>query len=46
MKDGIDEDGARQIVDIISKNHETFVDIMMVEELGLMPPDPGFFYFI
>ena len=39
LKDGISEDEAKQIVDIISKNHETFVDIMMVEELGLMPPD-------
>lgn len=39
-KDGIDEAGAKKIVDIISQNYDTFVDIMMVEELGLMPPDP------
>jgi vacuolar iron transporter family protein len=24
----------------LSKNHEHFVDVMMVEELGIMPPDP------
>ena len=47
LKDGISEEGARQIVDIISKDYDTFVDIMMVEELGMMPPDPGnkFFFF-
>lgn len=28
---GISESDAKIIVDIISKNHETFVDIMMVE---------------
>lgn len=35
---GISVADAKTIVDIISKNKETFVDIMMVEELGLMPP--------
>ena len=40
MKEGIDEEGAKKIVEVISQNHDTFVDIMMVEELGLMPPDP------
>jgi len=39
-KEGISEADAKQIVDIISRNQQTFVDIMMVEELGLMPPSP------
>jgi VIT1/CCC1 family predicted Fe2+/Mn2+ transporter len=40
-KKGISEEEAQQIVAIISKDHETFVDIMMVEELGILPPDPN-----
>ncbi len=36
---GIAEDDARCIVDIISKNERAWVDIMMVEELGIMETD-------
>jgi len=39
-KKGITRKGAKKIVDIISKDYDTFVDIMMVEELHMMPPDP------
>jgi hypothetical protein len=31
---------AAQVVDILAKNKQHFVDLMMVEELGLMPVDP------
>jgi vacuolar iron transporter family protein len=40
LKKGITSDDARTIVDIISRDKDTFVDIMMVEELGIMTPDP------
>jgi vacuolar iron transporter family protein len=33
---GMGEEDAKTIVDIISKNKETWVDIMMVEELGII----------
>lgn len=33
---GVEEDDAMTIVDIISKNKEAWVDIMMVEELGII----------
>lgn len=36
MGKGVDEDDAKTLVDIISKNKETWVDIMMVEELGII----------
>jgi DNA damage-binding protein 1 len=39
-KRGMDENDARAVVDILSKNHEHFVDVMMVEELGILPPNP------
>ena len=29
----------RQVIDILAKYPEVFLDTMMVEELGLMPPD-------
>lgn len=36
IKKGLDEQDARTIVDIISKNEKVWLDIMMVEELGLL----------
>jgi hypothetical protein len=37
---GMSEEDASMVVSILSKNKEHFVDVMMVEELGLLPPDP------
>jgi len=37
---GMSQEEALEVVKILSKNKEHFVDVMMVEELGLMPPDP------
>jgi hypothetical protein len=31
---------AATVIDILAKNKQHFVDIMMVEELGLLPVDP------
>jgi hypothetical protein len=39
LKPGISPEDAKTVVGIISRDHHTFVDIMMVEELGLMPPE-------
>jgi len=39
IKKGMDEKDASQMVNIMAKYREIFVDIMMVEELGLMPVD-------
>lgn len=36
---GIEKDDANQIVNLLSKNKKAWVDIMMVEELGLLPAD-------
>ncbi|KAN0024111.1 hypothetical protein ACTFIV_008507 [Dictyostelium citrinum] len=36
-KKGIPEEVAREVVDILSLNPKGFVDVMMVEELGIMP---------
>ena len=36
---GFPEDDARTIMTIMAKHHEFFIDHMMVQELGLMPPD-------
>jgi len=36
---GLPQEDAEQVVDILSKHKSTFVDVMMVEELGIMPPD-------
>ena len=30
---------AKQMIDILAKNKEAWIDIMMVEELGLIPDD-------
>lgn len=38
-KKGIAREDARNAVEIISKNKKAWVDIMMVEELGLMPSE-------
>lgn len=38
-KKGITREDARSAVEIISKNKKAWVDIMMVEELGLMPQE-------
>ena len=40
-KKGIPTEDAKQIVELLSKYTDTFVDVMMVEELGIMPPDPS-----
>ncbi len=37
---GFSEEDAKQMLDILSRNKKAFVDTMMVEELGLLPPDP------
>jgi len=39
VKKGIPEEKAHRIVDILSRNERLFVDIMMVEELGILPED-------
>ncbi|KAF0685121.1 Aste57867_22946 [Aphanomyces stellatus] len=36
---GVDHEDATQVVEILSKYKEAFIDIMMVEELKLMPVD-------
>jgi len=37
VKKGLDENTAREIMNILSKNKKVFVDIMMAEELGISP---------
>lgn len=36
---GMEEDDAKTVIDIMAKNKEFFVDVMMVEELGLHPEE-------
>eukprot|EP01120_Amphizonella_sp_Union-15-10_P010281 TRINITY_DN4097_c0_g1_i2.p1 TRINITY_DN4097_c0_g1~~TRINITY_DN4097_c0_g1_i2.p1 ORF type:complete len:266 (+),score=51.76 TRINITY_DN4097_c0_g1_i2:105-902(+) len=36
---GLKENTAKRIVEILSKDRKVFVDIMMIEELGIMPDD-------
>jgi len=36
---GLPESDARAAISILSKHKDFFVDVMMVEELGLLPPD-------
>lgn len=36
MAKGMDENDAKTVTEIISKNHKAWVDIMMVEELGIL----------
>jgi VIT1/CCC1 family predicted Fe2+/Mn2+ transporter len=40
VKKGIEQQDAEKLVDIMSKHKDAFVDIMLIEELGIMPPDP------
>lgn len=41
QKKGLDDEDAKALVDIISKNKKIFVDFMMVEELGIIPSNEG-----
>lgn len=38
---GFSPEDARTLLEILSRNKQCFVDNMMVEELGLLPPDPN-----
>jgi DNA damage-binding protein 1 len=37
---GYNNEDATNLVEILTRNKETFINTMMVEELGMMPPDP------
>eukprot|EP01137_Pigoraptor_chileana_P016978 Opistho-2@6151 len=37
LQKGLSEDQAREIVDLLLENPDVFLDIMMMEELGIMP---------
>jgi len=39
MEKGLNEDTSRRIVEILARDRKVFVDIMMVEELGIMPDE-------
>ncbi len=39
MNKGMNEEDAKTVVDIIAKNKEAWIDIMMVEELGIIQED-------
>jgi hypothetical protein len=39
IKRGMTETDAENVIEIMSKYKNFFLDVMMVEELGLMPPD-------
>jgi len=39
---GFTQEQATQLIDIMSTNHQFFVDHMLVYELDIMPPDPQF----
>ena len=39
MKRGMTEADAESVIHVIGKYNEFFLEVMMVEELGLMPPD-------
>ncbi|XP_049850284.1 uncharacterized protein LOC126322406 [Schistocerca gregaria] len=39
IKKGMSLENAERVVDILSKRKEHFIDLVMVEKLGLMPPD-------
>lgn len=36
---GMEPEDAKQMVKLLSKNHKVWVDVMMVEELGLIPDE-------
>jgi len=40
QKKGLNLNEAKELVTILSHNKKNFIDTMMVEELGLIPPDP------
>jgi VIT1/CCC1 family predicted Fe2+/Mn2+ transporter len=40
IKRGMTPEDATQVIDILARNKQHFVDVMMVEELGLLPVDP------
>jgi DNA damage-binding protein 1 len=40
VKKGLDPMKAVQVVDLLASNQEVLLDVMMVEELGILPPDP------
>jgi len=39
QKKGLSFDDATELVSVLAKNKDNFIDTMMVEELGMMPPD-------
>ena len=39
MKRGMTESDAQSVIEVMSKYKNFFLDVMMVEELGLLPPD-------
>ena len=39
MKRGMSKEDAETVIEVMSKYKNFFLDVMMVEELGLMPPD-------
>jgi VIT1/CCC1 family predicted Fe2+/Mn2+ transporter len=39
MKRGMSKEDAESVIEVMSKYKNFFLDVMMVEELGLMPPD-------
>lgn len=41
MSKGMEEDDATQIINLYSKYPTLYVDLMMYEELGMMPPGNG-----
>jgi len=40
-KKGLTKDEAQKLVSTLSKNTNNFIDTMMVEELGILPPNPN-----
>lgn len=41
VEKGFDRDDAETILNLMAKQDEFFIDHMMVQELGMMPPDPS-----
>jgi len=37
---GLSKEDATELVNVLAKNKNNFIDTMMVEELGMLPPDP------
>jgi len=38
---GLSGEDATELVNVLAKNKDNFIETMMVEELGMMPPDPS-----